>query len=179
MTEPVKTDNQTPEPAPAPAPASTPEGGKENETQVSNRHSGSDLAALKAELEAAKAELAKAKDGMSDADKMREQIENLKTDLNATKADALAHARSTALDALGVLAEYREFAPADADPRTAEGKAALEEWASKRPAILSRRGVEAPKVDVDSSSIFGESGKGNPFISPKSFSDMAKKLGLN
>ena len=136
-----------------------------------------DLAALRAELAAAKAKLAAADEQKTDAEKLREQLDAMRGDLDATKAGALAHARASTMEALGVLPQYREFAP-EADPRTAEGKAALEKWAAERPAMLSRRTQEAPSVDVADTAILGTEGKGNFFVSPRSLADMAKNLGI-
>ena len=141
---------------------------------------GEDVATLKAELEALKAEREKAAaDKMTEAEQLRAELEALRTTVDATKADALKHARAAALSRLGVLPEYQDFAPADADPRTAEGRAALEKWAADRPAMLNRQPPQPVRQEVTATAIFGEKGKGNAFITPESFAANAKALGLN
>lgn len=79
--------------------------------------------------------------------KLEEQAAANKAELERMKAADAATARNDVLTQLGVKPQYREFAPANVDARTPEGRAALEKWATERPEIRTAAlGNGAPPV---------------------------------
>lgn len=131
------------------------------------------IAELTAKLEA------KLKEDADPAERLAtltERVEALTGELATTQTEAREAARMAALERLGVLPEYHAAAPS-VDARTAEGKAKLEEWAAKRPAMLRSRSPEPPTAER-ASSILGKEGRGNLFTSPASIQRNARRNGL-
>lgn len=107
-----------------------------------------ELASLKGQLEALtkaktesdnKAEEAR-KAALSEADKLKEEREAFKLEVEGTKAGIRKEARGQAMDRLGILPNYRDFAP-DCDPRTPEGAKALTDWAKDHPEVVKAVGT--------------------------------------
>lgn len=68
-------------------------------------------------------------------------------------AASLAQQRAADIDrvlgGLGVRAQYRKFAPADVDPTTDAGKAALEKWAEEHPHLVDHAAAPStPDIDL-------------------------------
>ena len=66
---------------------------------------------------------------------LRANNDAMAAQLAKMEANGRAEAMARSLTALGVKPQYHEIAPANIDPRTPEGKAALEKWAADRPEI--------------------------------------------
>lgn len=97
----------------------------------------------KAKTEAdAKAEEAR-KASLSEADKLKEERTAFAAEVANTKAGLRKEARSQALDRLGVLPNYRDFAP-DADPTNADGAKQLADWAKGHPEVVKVTGAPQP-----------------------------------
>lgn len=95
----------------------------------------------------------------------------------AAESAALGHVRASVLASLGVMPGYQEFAP-PADPRTPEGRSALEAWATAHPALLSKGAPAAPVAPVVAPAFYGANGAGNLFTSPASYQLNKRDLGI-
>jgi len=130
------------------------------------------LTAAKTEADAAKTEAETAAEaarvaGLSAAEKLSEDRAAFAAEVEAGKAGIRKEARAQSLDKLGVLPAYRDWAP-DVDPRTAEGAAAIEEWAKIHPEVVKQAsGAPVPYTPAPTSKI-GQVLSGavkNPFMS--------------
>ncbi|MBM5812791.1 MAG: hypothetical protein FJ191_12660 [Gammaproteobacteria bacterium] len=80
---------------------------------------------------------------LSAEQKLQEAVLRQQGELDATRAELVAERRATALERLGVLPHFRDYAP-KVDPKTADGAAALEKWAKTHPEALAARNGAAP-----------------------------------
>jgi len=130
------------------------------------------LEALQGQVKELQAQLGKTRDEASAANERA----------TSSEQSALDYSRKTTLDAIGVLPVYHEYAP-NADPRTEEGKAVLEKWATDRPAMVAAR-KPAPKVE-DFTALGGNvaeimSGKkSSHWLTPSSIKKMLSSKGEN
>ena len=110
-----------------------------------------ELASLKAQIEGLtkakteadnKAEEAR-KAALSEADKLKEERAAFMAEVEGTKAGIRKEARGQAMDRLGILPNYRDFAP-DVDPRDPAGAKALTDWAQSHPEVVKAQGTHNP-----------------------------------
>ncbi|MBM4346453.1 MAG: hypothetical protein FJ100_24010 [Deltaproteobacteria bacterium] len=75
---------------------------------------------------------------LSADEQVKEQIEKLHAANEATKAELVTERRASALERMGVLPHFREYAP-KVDPKDPAGAAALEKWAKDHPEAIARQ----------------------------------------
>lgn len=110
---------------------------------------GAQLAAAQAQIDALTAQAASGNgDASAVADLARRLDEQAAAFATADTARRDA-ARTQALDRLGVAPEYRDVVPSTFDPRTVDGRRALEEWIAKRPALAASRAPKPPQINAD------------------------------
>ena len=120
-----------------------------------------ELAALRAEREAEKVTAATAaeqanaaaeaerQDKLTETQKIQEQLELQRGELETTRAQLVADRRTLALERLGVVEKFRAFAPA-VDPGDPKGAKQLEDWAKNNPELLQpvSRGTSTTALDA-------------------------------
>lgn len=119
-----------------------------------------ELAALRAEREAEKAAAATAAEQaaaaleadrqakLTETQKIQEQLEQQRGELEATRTQLVADRRTLALERLGVAEKFRAFAPA-VDPADPKGAKQLEDWAKANPELLAPVSRAATSTALD------------------------------
>ena len=115
----------------------------------------------KADAEAKAEEARQAK--LSAAEKQAERVAALEARLAEAEGSALAESRARALATLGIRDKFHGYAP-DADPRTADGRAALERWAQDNPELRKAAGSPADLPTDDLPKSLAEKAQSNPFL---------------
>lgn len=134
------------------------------------------IASLSSEKESAEAAAEAARvAAMTETERLAAEREAFTAEIAEGKASIRKEARAQALDKLGVLPAYRDFVP-DVDPRTAEGAAVLEKWATDRPEVVKKTAAAAPGWTPPKKGILERIVSGevvNPLVPP----DSVRKLG--
>ena len=139
-----------------PAPAAPVETAETQEPVETTAESIDKFAALQAELEelragkaAAEAEAEAARvAGLSDAERLTEEREAWRHEVEGERAKLRVDLRAAALDRAGVMPKYNDFVP-DVDVRTTEGQKALETWINEHPETVKRSAVIAKSTPTD------------------------------
>jgi len=119
------------------------------------------LRAEKADAEAKAEEARQAK--LTAAEKQAERVAALESRIAESESAALAAERARALSTLGIRDKFHGFAP-DGDPRTEEGRTALERWAQDNPELRKAAASPADLRTDDLPKGLAEKAQSNPFL---------------